>query len=135
MKSLLVVILLVLFFSQFLSAQDQLMFNRRGKERGYESTDDGATYYYDQQGRERGYSRNIDGQTLNFDRQGREKGYSETYDGTTYQFNKQGDVRGYTEDYSQDAVENEPADFVPGGAYWGVSGPPEKEDSNKEKEE
>lgn len=120
----------VIFLCESLGAQDQIIYNRKGKERGYESSEGDTVYYYDSKGRETGFSRNIGGETLNFDLQGREKGYSETYGGTTYHFNKQGHMRGYTEDYPH----NEGDDFIPGGAYWGFSGPPEKEDTSEEKE-
>ncbi len=131
MKRFLIAVLSVLFVCVSAYAQQQARFDPRGRERGYSRTEDDTTYRYTKDGRPAGYTRTEGDQGVDFWFDGRQRGYSETYDGTTYHYDKQGRPRGYSLDYSGNAVEKEPADFIPQGAYWGVSGP---SDENEEKE-
>jgi hypothetical protein len=123
MKHLLIAALLTLFVCVFTYAQQETRFGPRGRERGYSQTEGDTTYHYTRDGRSVGYTQTEGDQGVDFWFDGRQSGYSETYDGTTYHYDKQGRPRGQSLDYSGDAVENEPADFIPQGAYWGVSGP------------
>ncbi|NQT32587.1 MAG: hypothetical protein HQ594_02820 [Candidatus Omnitrophica bacterium] len=125
------------FFSASAYAQQAIIRDKQGRERGYSRTQGDVTYNYTKNGRQIGYSKNVGDRTYDFDRQGRERGYSQTVGDAEYHYNKSGRERGYSQttgtgssrdpgdssaNSSARSAENQMIPFAPSeSSLWGYS--------------
>ncbi|MFC1570239.1 hypothetical protein ACFL4E_00465 [Candidatus Omnitrophota bacterium] len=138
MRSIALVIIAALCVSAGpVMAQQDFIYDSKGREKGYSRNIGGQTYYYDKSGKERGSSQTYGGRTYDFNNQGREVGYQQDLGGKTYIFGDRGgsDPVGYFRPSEGTASTEKPSgkpdvpdsqdvfNYGPGGYSWGVSGP------------